>query len=194
MNNFYTGIGSSKAPEDICLLARSLGAELCAAGWDLHSGGDNGFDREIEQGVVDKCLSAEGSVEIRAEVFIPWTGFAQPVSKYCAKYVVPEDTEQIRESLRSTVVPWFDSLSFADALRSVRDVYCLYGTSQDKQSKFVLYWSPGDPLEGPRGNTKTTVLLAQREGIPTYHLGDPLQVKEFRSIWLGDGVIYPSTL
>lgn len=194
MNNFYTGIGSPRAPVNICLLARSLGAELCAAGWDLHSGGDDGFDREIELGVVDKCLSAEGSVEIRAEIFIPWTGYAQPVSKYCASYKVPPDTEQVRESLRSTVVPWFDSLSFADALKSVRDAYCLYGMSQDKQSKFVLYWSPGDPANGPVGNTKTTVLLAIREGIPTYHLGDPTQVREFRHKWLGDGEIYPSTL
>lgn len=181
----YTGIGSRKTPPDILLLMEDIAKELCLSGFELYSGGAEGADRAFEKGAISGFFNEENKQTKVATIFIPWEGHSSPISSTCTIYLVPGDDrfDEAAEEI-SDIVPWFDSMSYGAKKRHARNVWQVLGASKQCRSQFVVYWTPGDPKGGPTGGTRTAVLLAQRYGIPTYHVGDPEQLKALYRDWL----------
>lgn len=184
---YYTGIGSRRTPNDIQAKMANLANLLASKEFNLYSGAAEGADKAFERGVANYYASNTNETRILAYIFIPWEGFASPFASACMKYYVPDDSkfDEAAEILEGTgILPWFTNMAFGAKKLHARNVWQVLGFSPESRSSFVLYWTPGDPSGGPTGGTRTAVLLAQKNGIPTYHLGSEQQMADFKARWL----------
>lgn len=69
-NRYYTGIGSRKTPDSICLLMTKIASLMSKKGFILRSGGATGADSAFELG------------SLKSDIFLPWKEFNGSKSKY----------------------------------------------------------------------------------------------------------------
>lgn len=184
---YYTGIGSRRTPNDIQAKMANIANLLASKGYTLYSGAAEGADKAFERGVANYYASNSTETRTLACVFTPWEGFSSPLASACMKYFIPNDEkfDEAAEILEGTgILPWFTNMAYGAKKLHARNVWQVLGLNPESKSKFVLYWTPGDPLAGPTGGTRTAVLLAQKYGIPTYHLGSEQDMADFKARWL----------
>lgn len=180
MSKYYTGIGTriENLPKHIEHLMVQMGKGLAKRGYILRSGGASGADEAFERG----CIEAKGS----AEIFLPWRNFrGRHRAEGGVRYLTLQESrfEQAREYfLESGIISHFDSMSDSSKKFHARNYYQVTGKT-GQHSDFVIYYAPVDIKGEPMGGTRTAVMRARDLGIPTYNLGNEVELLAFENDW-----------
>jgi len=162
MQRVYTGIGSRKTPEDICLAMRRIAAFLSATHW-LRSGGAQGADRAFEDGARDA-----GGCGV---IYLPWAsahGGRLNADNDRFHYVVgaSDSAHEIAQRFH----PAWNRCSPAARLLHARNVYQVLGRTLDRPTSCVVCWTQdGADL----GGTAMAIRVARHAGIPICNVGSP---------------------
>ena len=180
MSKYYTGIGTriENLPKGIEHLMVQMGKGLAKRGYILRSGGASGADEAFERG----CIEAEGA----AEIFLPWIRFrdrCQAVGE-CRYYTLaPSKFEEARKFfVGSGIISHFGSMSDSSKKFHARNYYQVTGKT-GQHSDFVVYYAPVNIKGEPLGGTRTAVMRARHLGIPTYNLGNEVELLAFENDW-----------
>lgn len=154
---YYTGVGSRETPASISTLMTQLAEKLASEGWALRSGGAEGADKAFE-------LGSGGSDEI----YLPWKGFNKSDSSL---YLSALATDYVQEAFQiaKSIHPNWGACSPAAKKLHTRNIFQVLGSDLNTSSKFLICWTK-DGL--PSGGTRTAIVLAERDGVPVYNLGD----------------------
>lgn len=160
MYKAYTGIGSRQAPQDILTLMTCVAANLEYKGFTLRSGGADGCDTAVYNGVIRK-----------AEIYLPWDGFNN-LEKGGEQFFVPSEFENYDDTYDMMVelVPYHAKLSAGTQALHRRNIYQVLGKDLNTPSKFVLYWAEESKKGIVAGGTRIAVDLARSRDIPTFNL------------------------
>lgn len=155
----YTGIGSRRAPPEMCAWATKFAAFMGEYHWILRSGAAPGMDEAFER----------GAPHDRAEIFLPWSGFQ---SRFRSPFTGPSRSAY---EIAATVHPAWSKLGGGARSLHARNVHQVLGPNLDSPSQFVVCWTPdGCETEAERtketGGTATAIVLAARHGIPVYNM------------------------
>ncbi len=156
---FYAGIGSRRAPRDVCLTMEKAARRLEERGYTMRSGGADGADAAFENGCSKK------------QIFLPWPGFNGRQSDF---YGVTGESLK----LASAVHPAFDRLSEPVQKLMARNGFQVLGQDLRTPADFVLCWTPdGAETEAERshktGGTGQAIALASRWQIPVFNMARP---------------------
>lgn len=159
----YTGVGARATPPEVMTELTGYAAILAAAGFTGRSGGSEGADEAIEEGI-DLVSGAK-------EIYLPWPGHNGSKSKL---YAVCEKAYRIA----SEVHPKWRSLSDGVKKMHARNVYQVLGKDLTSPSDFLLCWTlDGIETAAERtrksGGTATAIVIADRWDIPVFNLGRP---------------------
>lgn len=148
MNKIYTGIGSRRTPEKVCLLMTRISRYLSNRNWVLRSGGANGADTAFENGADKK------------QIFLPWKNFNNNNSPFF-------NIDMGARRIASEFHPNWNSLSHGAKCLHARNVYQVLGLDLDSPSQFVICWTSDGK---PSGGTGQAIRIAQAFEIPVYNL------------------------
>lgn len=182
MNKYYTGIGTREEnlPKGVQSLMVAMGKGLAKRGYILRSGAASGADTAFEVG----CESGGGE----AEIFLPWRGFRnrRNQSKDAKiRFYVPNDGRMEHAGnywVESGIIPHYFKMSPSSRWFHGRNYYQVTG-KDGTHSDFVLYYAPHDLNDEPMGGTRSAVMRARDLGIPTYNLGNEVEILAFESTW-----------
>ncbi len=165
-SRFYTGVGSSRTPPDICALMISLAQYLATTGMILRTGANKGADQAF----------AAGANEHR-EVYSPYTdagGYANGI--------VITDREIAEQAIRIAAALHPNWKNYNDFARKAhtRCIYQILGADLQTPSAYVICYASIDDQGQIEGSTRTTVALAQARSIPVYNLHDLATRTKFR--------------
>ena len=158
-------IGSREAPQHILDLMIKLASKLAKQGWIGRSGGANGADQCLEDGV---C----GILSSKVEIYLPWEGFN---NKSCDNrgYI---NTPRLKNYTQAALIAenthpnWAACSRGARALHT-RNVYQLLGLDLNTPSKFVVCWAkPTGDGDNVKGGTGTAVRLGINYGVEIRNL------------------------
>lgn len=137
---YYTGIGSRSTPESVLKEITEIAKELERLGFTLRSGGASGADTAFEAGVTN------------------------PAKKIILR---PKHSTAAAEKVAASIHPmWTACDEYVRKLHG-RNVQLVLGEKLDTPSEFVIAWTP----EGTdRGGTRTGLVLAKNNSIPTFNL------------------------
>jgi hypothetical protein len=146
---FYSGIGSRAAPHEALIQCTKIAEVLETLGFILRSGGAEGADKAFESGVKNPSKKV---------IFRP---------KHCNKAA---------EEIASRVHPaWGECNDYVRQLHG-RNAQIVLGLNLDTPSEFVVAWT----FDGvSRGGTRTGLVLAKKNKIPTFNLADKEEAKLF---------------
>lgn len=165
-SRFYTGVGSSRTPSDICALIISLAQYLATTGMILRTGANKGADQAF----------AAGAAEHR-EVYSPYTdagGYSNGI------VITDREIAEQALSIASRFHPdWKNYNDFARKAHT-RCIYQVLGTDLQTASAYVICYGSVDDHGQIEGSTRTTVALAQARNIPVYNLHDLSTRSKFR--------------
>jgi hypothetical protein len=169
----YTGIGSRKAPPEMCAWATKFGAFMSEYRWILRSGAAQGMDEGFER----------GATYDRTEIFLPWPGFQNRRSSL-------PPTARAAYEIAATVHPAWSKLGGGARSLHARNVHQVLGPNLDVPSQFVVCWTPdGCETEAERtkdtGGTATAIVLAARHGIPVYNMAKPGSFERLQEYLMG---------
>jgi len=163
---YYTGVGSRKAPLDVCNEMVRLAAAL-GPRYILRSG--------AAAGTLEGPASADVAFEAGArdvgadcEIYLPWKGYSNHPSPLYG-------VDATARALAATLHPFWSALEEgAVKLHSV-SCYQVLGQALDSPSEFLVCWTPdGCETEQQRrrstGGTATAIVLAHRNSIPVFNL------------------------
>ena len=166
--NYYTGIGSRSAPNNILNFMMDLGYVLQES-FILRSGGAPGCD-----------LAFEHSVEARRKnIFLPWKGFNNNVSQL---YAPSLKSFEIAEEY----APYWKNMKPAVRKLMARNVHQVLGMKLDSPSQFLVCWTP-DGAIGKQTITKNTggtgmaIRVAEAYQIPVYNLNNIETLELFKN-------------
>lgn len=165
-SRFYTGVGSSRTPPDICALIIALAQHLATTGMILRTGANKGADQAF----------AAGAAENR-EVYSPYTeagGYANGI--------VITDREIAGQALTIAARLHPNWKSYNDFARKAhtRCIYQVLGADLQTPSAYVICYGSVDDNGHIEGSTRTTFALAQARSIPVYNLHDLSTRSKFR--------------
>lgn len=181
---FYTGIGSRSTPADVLALMTRLGAKLCDKGYALRSGGAEGADTAFYKGVTEYSKpGAWNDSRLRAQVFLPWASFGDPVRYENVAYF--DSPAAWTFPIAEEHHPAWDRCSQAARKLHARNVHQVLGSQADYNgrytvSSFVLCWTPG---ASGSGGTGQAIRIAKTYGVPVYDLADP-SVRRQSEAWV----------
>jgi len=158
---FYAGIGSRNAPKNILEFMEKIASVLEQCGYILRSGKAKGSDKAFEKGV---------SNPNNKEIFTHKD--AKPWAFITVKKYLPNDRPAT-----------FDS--WQDYVRGLlaRNMMQVLGPMGNSPVKFVVCWTPmGDYATSEVGGTGYALRCAIDQGIPTYNLNYPDQMKAFKDL------------
>jgi hypothetical protein len=165
-SRFYTGVGSSRTPPDICALIISLAQYLATTGMILRTGANKGADQAF----------AAGTAEQR-EVYSPYTdagGYSNGI------VITDRDIAEQAVRIAAQLHPgWKDYNDFARKAHT-RCIYQVLGADLQTPSAYVICYASVDDHGQIEGSTRTTVALAQARSIPVYNLHDLSTRSKFR--------------
>lgn len=151
---FYCGIGSRKAPDEICELMTQIAKKLSSQNWILRSGLAQGADQAFEAGA-DK-----------AEIWLPWTSFNFSARIPSHEYKVIQETPEVIKSLD---FHWDKSkLSRGSRLLMMRNFRQVI-SEDGNNSKFVMCWTDDEQRSG----SAQAIKIARHYGIPVYNFWFP---------------------
>lgn len=181
MLKYYTGIGTREEglPSRIAELMSYLGHRLAKLGYTLRSGHASGSDEAFERG----CSLSEGD----SEIFLPWPSFRKEFRNSNINYLNLDYSSKVVAGnyfVTSGIIKHFYEMSKTSQNFHSRNYYQVTGKT-GVYSDFVLYYAPMDLNNEPMGGTRSAVLRAIDLGIPTYNLGNELELESFLVTWLG---------
>ena len=173
MTLYYAGIGSRKAPPQVCKRLRQWGMALAEVDIVLRSGAAAGADTAFELG----CDVKNGPKEI----YLPWKKYQNNPSPY---WYIPLEAYEIAADVYGS--RW-SFVSKETRMFMARDVLQILGITLDTPSNFVVVWTP-DGVSTRKDRTKRTggsgqaIALASELEIPVFNLKNPnadAEAKEF---------------
>jgi hypothetical protein len=178
----YTGVGSRETPPEMMAILSDYAEALARADHTGRSGGADGADTAIEIGI--------DRVGGKKEIFLPWLGYNDNKSSL---FGVTDAALQIA----STLHPNWSGLSQGAKKLHGRNVYQVLGANLSAPSRFLLCWT-ADGLEVEKnrtrmsGGTATAIVLALRNGIPVFNLGQSGSLTKLNAFLTELGVSLPS--
>lgn len=163
---YYAGIGSRKTPQDILDMMTKMAKYLSYHGYILRSGGAVGADKAFESGASSK-----------KEIFY-------------ANDIKSDEHSQMALYLAKNIHPNWDACHpYAKRLHA-RNVFQILGRNLDSPVDFVLCWTE----EAKKiGGTRTAIILAERNNIPIFNMGDKLWKAKFINWKIANPYLLPST-
>lgn len=160
VQRIFTGIGASDTPASACAWLQDLSRQLAAAGWLARSGGADGADTAVEQGVAQ----AGGLMDLH----LPWRGYNNRASAFFGA-----QPEAMR--LAESVYPRWQEVSASVQRIFGSCVHQLLGAQLQRPSDLVLVWTAdGCETEAERsrrtGGSAIVIVLAHRRGVPVFNL------------------------
>ncbi len=158
---YYTGIGSRKTPEEICILEQRI-ACFFKTKLKMRSGGAEGSDSAFEEGIDNGNM----------EIYLPWKTFGNRDLTKKHFHVLREMKFKIIQKammLVKLIAPYWGKLSHAVMQLYTRNMFQILGMDLCTPSAFVIYYAPPDK-ETIKGGTRIAVELAWQLGIPTCNL------------------------
>lgn len=172
----YTLIGSRETPEDVLELMTRFAYKAASKGYTARSGGANGADTCLEDGVKafikDNKLSAKKAEDLM-EVYLPWKDFNSRNSNDYGYYTLPWlDKKNEAYNLASEIHPAWEKCSNGAKSLHVRNTMQVLGKNLNKPSKFILCYgvSHKKGSEIPKGGTKTGCELGKLYGVEIFNL------------------------
>lgn len=144
---YYAGIGSRSTPLEIQRLMAQYASRLERLGFTLRTGGAVGADTAFECGVQNRS---------NIEIFRPRDSTPEALNK------------------ASLIHPAWDKCNETAKHYHGRNVQIILGKNLDTPVEFVIYWTPHI---SPSGGTRTGVMLAKENNIPTFNLRSEYQKK-----------------
>jgi predicted Rossmann-fold nucleotide-binding protein len=163
MTNYYTGVGSRAAPNNILEEMQVIGKIMADKNFILRSGGAVGSDSAFEAG----CMDSENDFR---EIFIPWNtynGYERSLHN-----IIPNDGLDIRKAIAITksVHPFWDVIDTPAKILHTRNVFQVLGKDLCSPSMCVICWSEVNDNPYSRGGTSTAIAIAERSDIPVFNL------------------------
>ena len=167
---YYAGIGSRETPAEIMSKMTEIASLLEKEGYILRSGGASGADVAFEQGVLDRR---------NMNIYLPKAIFNSrrhsPPSYIFIEYK-SDDWFIAYESLKFH--PRGFNMSPSTQLMMIRNFFQVHGISGERDSDFVVCWTP-DSANGTSiktsydtGGTGQALRLAAHQDVPVYNLCD----------------------
>ncbi|CAH9014820.1 putative DprA-like protein [Vibrio phage 249E41-1] len=182
---YYTMIGSRSTPPDIMELMVKFAEKACEFNYVGRSGGADGSDACLEQGVGSYLNSCEENYpEHYMEIYLPWKDFNGRDSFGGGYYTLPwiDNKEQATQIASETHPAWDRCSQGAKSLHS-RNVYQLLGQDLNTPSRFVICWAEPKGEDGHvKGGTATAVKLGIDNGaeiINLYHEDQRKRVEDW---------------
>lgn len=189
---YYTLIGSRETPKEIMELMTKFATKACSVGYIGRSGGADGADSCLEDGVnifQSKMKYAPTSSSEFMEIYLPWKDFNGRDSMNSGYYTLPWLTNRVdAEYIASMVHPAWERCKQGAKKLHTRNVYQLLGQDLNTPSRFVLCWAkPKDKdrkTEHVQGGTATAVKLGIDNGVEIINLYWEDQQERVRK-WVG---------
>lgn len=162
MNKLYfAGIGSRETEPHIMKLMSEIASILEDKNYILRSGHANGADKAFESGVKNHN---------NMNIFLPREGFNDGYSKDTGFIFIPDDILdenycRAYESLKYH--PHGYKMKSSTKVMMIRNFFQVHGLIGQKQSEFVICWTPNGELVG---GTSQAIRLAKVSNIPVYNL------------------------
>lgn len=161
-NRYYTGIGSRKTPDSICLLMTKIASLMSKKGFILRSGGANGADSAFELG------------SLKSDIFLPWKEFNGSNSKYYCP------TSHAYDILESVLDPkHYRALNYTTRHLHARNVHQVLGIDCTTPSEALICWTEGGKEVG---GTATAMKVAKRYNVKIYNLADQKTYEYFKKL------------
>lgn len=151
----YSGIGSRKTPQNMCLKMTHIASQLEESGWLLRSGHAEGADQAFEIGTR------------KSEIHLPWEGYENAAHGYPYRVIRPRP--EIQDIARRYHPKW-DELSNPVKLLMCRNVTIVLGEDLETHSKMVICWTEGGRL---KGGTAHGMKIAYAYDIPVFNIALP---------------------
>lgn len=151
MQKFYTGVGSRKTPNAICLVMTRIARSLLKQGYTLRSGAADGADRAFEAGA-----------SLNKEIYLPWLDFNHSKSKLLSSGEAFIMAERYHPA-------WLNCSASARAMHA-RNCHQVLGQKLDTPSEFVVCWTKAG---ADVGGTAQAIRIARAYNIPIHNLADP---------------------
>lgn len=177
---FLTGIGSRKTPPPAKRILTVFAAVMYSQGYIWRSGGADGADEAIEEGVVTHPHYHPGQPP-PMEIYLPWNGFEaipgsgkkkwhRPDHGYfdTKRFPLYEQAQQI--TLRTHPAPEILQQKQGVFALHTRNVFQVLGQELNTPSKRVYLWAPPTKDDLVTGGTRTAVALAAAYKIPRVNL------------------------
>ena len=151
-SKYFTGIGSSVTPKEICSLMSLIGKKLDERGWILRSGGAIGADLAFEKFVKNKYIYTVKNFD-----------FSESNYSFC------------KTELSSV---WDKKLNFDDynsycQILLMRDINQVLGSvkTSTEHSKFLIAWTKSENYnDSSIGGSRIAIRCALKYGIKVYNL------------------------
>lgn len=175
MRNKYTIVGSRETPDDILHLMTKLVYKLAERGWCGRSGGADGVDTCLEDGVrsyISVTELPDNFIDTLQEVYLPWKDFNGRDSDSEGYYTSPYmDNKHEAEKLASELHPAWDKCSQGAKKLHTRNVYQVLGKDLKSPSKFLICYAKPVGKEGQvKGGTNTAVKLALDNNVEVFNM------------------------
>lgn len=171
-NNFYTGVGSRKTPENITDLMSNIAVVLYGAGYTLRSGradeADYAFQRGAEFALKQSAMSS--NTRTLQEIYVPNRNFNAKYGRIGELDPRDWDNYDEAEDLMFSIHPKGPYLRGFAREAHIRNMYQVLGRDLNTPSKFLICWAEVDKFGNPQGGTASAWKLAKRYKIPCYNL------------------------
>jgi len=152
--DFYAGIGSRSAPENILNLMGMVASKLEREGVILRSGAAEGSDQAFESGVVNPEMKC---------IYLPWEGFCNRQNEVGDVFLY---NDKHREVASRNHPRWY-SLSESARKLHTRNVAQVLGDDCMTPSKCVICWTSDG---NPSGGTGQAIRIAYSHDIPVFNM------------------------
>lgn len=182
---YYTMIGSRSTPPDIKSLMVKFATKACEFNYCGRSGGSDGSDACLEQGVRNYLQSCEeSSTKPYMEIYLPWKDFNGRDSSEEGYYTLPwMNNHKEATEIASEIHPAWERCKQGAKKLHTRNVYQLLGQDLKTPSRFVICWAePKGKYGHVKGGTATVVKLGidnNVEIINLYHEEQRKRVEEW---------------
>lgn len=174
IDKYWTGIGSREVSDEIATLQIAIGENMAKRGYILLSGGAGGSDENFLKGVcnVDATL---------AEVWWPWHNFRMDEIDFDTSGVTYEVPSKYMSQVaavyyeESGIMPWFGNMKQGAQKLHGRNYNQIFSGQSTPASRVVIYAAPENAKGEIKGGTRSGVLIARNEGVPTYNITIPEQ-------------------
>lgn len=174
-NFYYTMIGSRSTPKNVMELMTRFVTKACGLGYIGRSGGANGADTCLEEGVYQYLSIEELPISYAGsymEIYLPWKDFNGRDSSCSGYYTLPwMDNKSLATKVASEIHPAWDYCSQGAKKLHARNIYQLLGQDLNTPSRFVICWAEPKGIEGyVKGGTGTAVKLGIDNGVEIINL------------------------
>ena len=175
---YYSMIGSRETPQEILNLMTKFATKACAFDYCGRSGGADGADSCLEQGVQSYLVLNELPDSYAArymEIYLPWKDFNKRDSKGAGYYTLPSlDKKNTAEIIASDIHPAWDRCSQGAKKLHTRNVFQCLGQDLSTPSRFIICWAKPKyqdrHTEECQGGTGTAVKLGINHGVEIINL------------------------